>query len=406
MRGRILLALTTVAALTALIVGLIVDLSTQRDLTARSRDAIRARLSAAAELYDSGGRLFPGAQLGTAGVPEAVVAAIGPSREVTFDDGRGTMWGAYLMTDKQVVVVRQSLDPNAKALNELRRNVALASLAAIALAIGVGWLLAERLSVRLRRAADVATRVAGGELAARVGDRHGDEVGRLATAMDAMAVELGGVIERERQFSANVAHDLRTPVQALVSAGELLGDGRPQQLMRDQVQRLRGLTEDLLEVFRLDAGQEVADMEVHQSDTLARATFTRAADGVELTVTAGAPVWCDRRRVERVLGNLLVNAERHGAPPITLNVDGRTLTVRDHGRGFADGAAPLVTDPITGAVRSTTGGLGLAIASRQAALLGAELTFVNARDGGAVATLRLAAPPDDEHAGPETVATD
>lgn len=402
MRGRILLALATVATLTALIVGVIVDIGTQRDLTARSRDAIRARLSAAAELYDSGGRLFPGAQLGTAGVPEPVVAALGPSREVTFDDGRGTMWAAYSMVDNQVVVVRQSLAPNAQAISRLRRNMALASLAAIAFAILVGWLLAQRLSLRLRRAADVATRVAGGELTARIGDSHGDEVGRLATAMDAMAAELGGVIERERQFSANVAHDLRTPVQALVSAGELLGDGRPEQLVRDQVQRLRALTEDLLEVFRLDSGQELADLATHQSEDVARAAAARSAVAAEIRVIESAAVWCDRRRVERVLANLLSNAERHGAPPVTLTVERRTLTVRDHGRGFADGAAPLVTDPVTGSTRSATGGLGLMIAARQAALIGGELTFANAPDGGAVVMLSLATPPDDVRADHET----
>lgn len=97
----------------------------------------------------------------------------------------------------------------------------------------------------------------------------------------------------------------------------------------------------------------------------------------------------DRRRLERVLGNLIANAHKHGRPPVVLTLDGPVVTVRDHGPGFPD---YLLTG---GPQRFRTEGggkghgLGLTIAVGQSAVIGAELVLVNAEDGGAEARLTL-----------------
>ena len=122
---------------------------------------------------------------------------------------------------------------------------------------------------------------------------------------------------------------------------------------------------------------------------LAERVAAHASGDTEVRVVEDAWVETDRRRLERVVGNLVANAHKHGAPPVVLTVEGPVVTVRDHGDGFPD---YLLTE---GPQRfrtsgSTKGhGLGLTIAAGQAEVLGARLEFENAPDGGALAVLRL-----------------
>ncbi|MYW16076.1 two-component sensor histidine kinase, partial [Streptomyces sp. SID2955] len=97
----------------------------------------------------------------------------------------------------------------------------------------------------------------------------------------------------------------------------------------------------------------------------------------------------DRRRLERVLGNLVANAHKHAAPPVVVTVDGPVVTVRDHGSGYPDYLVAHGPQRFRTEGGAKGHGLGLTIALGQAEVLGATLTFANAADGGAVATLRL-----------------
>ncbi|WP_308401426.1 ATP-binding protein [Streptomyces sp. AP-93] len=119
-------------------------------------------------------------------------------------------------------------------------------------------------------------------------------------------------------------------------------------------------------------------------------TRTGLPTEVEVAEQAGSAE-TDPRRLERIVANLVVNAHRHGDTPVRVTVEGRTVVVRDHGPGFP--ADLLLAGPRrfhTGrAERGAGHGLGLTIALGQARVLGAELRFANAPDGGAVATLRL-----------------
>jgi signal transduction histidine kinase len=122
-----------------------------------------------------------------------------------------------------------------------------------------------------------------------------------------------------------------------------------------------------------------------------------AAPEARVSLVRDAHVTTDPRRLERILGNLLANAARHGRPPVEVRVDGRRIRVRDHGPGFpeqllADGLSRFRTGSDD---RSQRGhGLGLTIAAGQARVLGARLTFRNvtpdeAGGTGAVAVLWL-----------------
>jgi signal transduction histidine kinase len=255
------------------------------------------------------------------------------------------------------------------------------------------------MSRRLRRAATAARKVADGDTRVRVreaigGRRVRDETDELARAVDAMADALQLRLEAERRVTADIAHELRTPVTGLVTAAELLPPGRPAELVRDRVRALRTLVEDVLEVARLDGAAEQADLQEVSLGDFVRRRVQMLAPDAKVIVDEDAVVQTDPRRLERILGNLLVNAARHGGPVIEVVVDGTFLRVRDHGPGFP--SALLLEGPSrfrTGTPSRTGGhGLGLTIATGQARVLGARLTFRNAPDtdgGGAVAQLLL-----------------
>lgn len=99
----------------------------------------------------------------------------------------------------------------------------------------------------------------------------------------------------------------------------------------------------------------------------------------------------DPRRLDRILANLVINAHRHGKPPVEVTVDATTVVVRDHGAGFPDSL--LAEGPqrfrTSAAERGRGHSLGLTVATGQARVIGASLAFSNAADGGGVATLRL-----------------
>ncbi|NEB77540.1 HAMP domain-containing histidine kinase, partial [Streptomyces sp. SID14478] len=221
-----------------------------------------------------------------------------------------------------------------------------------------------------------------------------DEVAELAHAVDTMAASLQKRIEAEQRFTADVAHELRTPLTGLHTAAELLPPGRPAELVRDRVGALRTLTEDLLEVARLDAHAEEPNLDVHPLGPLVE----RAVNGVgpvcvlRCDTDSGLSfVRTDARRLERILANLVTNARRHGAEPIEVTVRGTTVVVRDHGPGFPE---ELLRDGprrfLTGAVERGQGtGLGLTIALGQAAAIGATVALRNGSAGGAVASVSL-----------------
>ena len=156
----------------------------------------------------------------------------------------------------------------------------------------------------------------------------------VAGALDGMASSLQRKLLSEQRFTADVAHELRTPLTGLHAAAELLPPGRPTELVRDRVAALRTLTEDLLEISRLDAGRERLELDAEPLVALAERVVRASGTGTEVRVVRATRVETDRRRLERVLGNLVANAHRHGAGPVVLTVDGPVVTVRDHGAGY------------------------------------------------------------------------
>ncbi|MFD7055895.1 sensor histidine kinase [Streptomyces mirabilis] len=268
------------------------------------------------------------------------------------------------------------------------------SLLALAVVLPATALSMELPTRRLRRVARTARRIAAGDLDARtnMGSRTRDEINAISATVDAMGDSLRERIATEQRFTADVAHELRTPLMGLVTSAGLLPEGEATDLVRGRARVLRDLVEDLLEISRLDADAErpqsrpvdLAEL-VEESAVKTGVTARVSAHGTPLAET-------DPRRLDRIIANLVVNADRHGAGPVEITVTKATITVRDHGPGFpADLLAHGPQRFRTGVAERGRGhGLGLTIACGQAKVIGATLDFANhPEDGGAVAVLRL-----------------
>ncbi|MFD9319049.1 ATP-binding protein [Streptomyces sp. NPDC060053] len=400
--------ITVMCCALAALLGVLVHVSVTNQTVGQARDLALSRLKDATAAFEAGDTLGWGASLDPPGLPGSLrtLAVAGERGTMVADhQGRPTMWAAGPADGARALAVPVDYSQSARTIEALDTAILWSSVLAIGATLLVGAVAVTRVTRRLHTTAQVARRITAGDLDARVDDprtkepgRPQDEVGAVAVALDSMASSLQGKLLSEQRFTADVAHELRTPLTGLHAAAELLPPGRPTELVRDRVAALRTLTEDLLEISRLDTGREMLELDAEELGALAARVVRTAeasdasgasATGTEVTVVRDARVETDRRRLERVLGNLLANAHRHGRSPVVLTVDGPVVTVRDHGDGYPE---YLVTH---GPQRFRTEGgakghgLGLTIAVGQAEVLGARLTFANTPDGGAVATLTL-----------------
>ncbi|WP_055601897.1 sensor histidine kinase [Streptomyces aureus] len=312
------------------------------------------------------------------------------------------LWAAMPIEGDRVLVARTDMSTEVRGLQLLDRSIITAVLAALAVIVPLAALATEPINRRLRHGSRTARAIADGDLDARIGTpgRARDEITDMSAAMDTMAETLQRKLENERRFTADVAHELRTPLMGLSTAAELLPQGdEAAELVRDRALALNALVEDLLEVSRLDAGAERARADAVPLGELVADVVDRTGTQTLVTVRDAAVVQTDARRVERIVVNLVTNAHRHGALPVEVTVTGTRIVVGDHGPGFP---AVLLDE---GPQRFRTGssargrghGLGLTIALGQAEVLGARLAFANTPGAGATATLDLPPTPPETH---------
>lgn len=313
-------------------------------------------------------------------------------------------------------------------LAQLRNILIVAGVTLAVLGAIAGYLLARGLVRPVRRASKAAVRMSQGDLAIRLPTGE-DEFGILASSFNRMAENLQAKMldleagqARERRFVADVAHELRTPVSALVGEASLLKTrletnptacppevSRLVSMVTTDINRLRQLVDDLLEISRLEAQAAETVIEpvaIHSfADQLLRAHSW--SDDVVLSASPPSDhlvVLADRRRLERIIVNLVDNALHHGAPPVTLNIStGQTqqgeaivqVAVTDAGPGIPPEHLPYIFDRFYKAdpsrASSRGSGLGLAIARENARLLGGDLTAANVPGGGARFVLTLPA---------------
>ncbi|MFF3214839.1 sensor histidine kinase [Streptomyces sp. NPDC002886] len=403
LRWKIAMTTTAVCCAVAAALGILVHNVVARQLVGEVRKDVDRELDYALSQYEYGTAHGDGnSALDPPGLPAPLrdLVARGLTGSMTgTHDGKPVMWAAG-PADGKPLAVWVPYDSTRTRLREIDAAILVSAVLAAGVVALAGIFLAGRISRRLATTAAVARRISAGDLDARVGfpaDAEGprtrtrDEVRDVAQALDSMAASLQARLEAEKRFTADVAHELRTPLTGSLAAAALLPEGRPKEMINDRLGALHLLTEDLLEISRLDSGVERADLARVE---LGRAVERAAASTrlpVAVRIERDAVVLTDRRRLDRILANLLVNAHKHGRPPIEVTVTGPLVTVRDHGPGYP---AELIEQ---GPRRFRTGdpgrgrghGLGLTIAAGQAEALEIELRFSNAPDGGAVTTLLL-----------------
>ena len=315
----------------------------------------------------------------------------------------------------------------AAALTRLGQALVVGGVVLVALAALAARGIARRVLHPVAAASRAAGAIAAGDLSARLPVESGDEFGAWAESFNRMAASLEGSIaglqearDRERRFVADVSHELRTPLTALVGEAGILKEHldslppearRMGELLAADTARLRTLVEDLLEVSRLDAGSEATSLTEFDAAALTGAVAAARCPQARVEAPGPLPVRSDRRRLERILANLLDNAARHGDGEVTVAVrrDGDCLVVAvaDRGPGVAEQDLERLFERFfkADASRHSAGsGLGLAVARSHARALGGDL--VARRRAGAglefEARVTVAEPLPDGEAGATT----
>ncbi len=354
------------------------------------------------------------AALPSGGIDEAEATVEGEHYLVVGGSPGGTQGSLYFFFSKADLE---------ESLRTFRNVLAGGWVVAVAGAALFGRRVARRTLTPVRAAADAAHALAEGLLDTRLQRQADDEFGawcdsfnNMARALEQKIRDLSRAAEREREFTANVAHDLRTPLTGMSSAASLLEEELPElspaarqvaDLLIADVRRLESLVLELLELARLDVGQEEANVEpLSLVDALRAVVSSWDGDSSVRLVHGEDDVWvlADRARFRRVVSNLLANAVQHGGGRVEVEVrrepERVAIDVLDRGPGLAPGDLDRLFDRFYKGDRARAqkgSGLGLSIAWKNAQLQGGSLEAANREGGGARFTFWLprAAPPDD-----------
>jgi heavy metal sensor kinase len=344
----------------------------------------------------------------------------------TFFDRELTVWGdpepsrilATPAGDGLVLVVAVPVDDQRDALSRLAALLWIGGPLALALTVGVTWLLVGATLRPVDAMRSEADAISASELGRRlpVPDTR-DEVARLGETLNEMLGRLERAHERERRFVDDASHELRTPLSNLKAELDLaLRRSRTaEELERalrsasEETDRLARLADDLLVLARADRGRlpvrrepvEIARLVAGSVEAFAAAATDRGVE-IEVLVSDALTAEVDELRMRQALGNLLENALRHtpSGGRVTIEAGRRDgalrIEVRDTGEGFPSGSLPGVFEafarPDPSRTRSEGGaGLGLAIVRAVAEAHGGTVEAENASSGGAAVVLTIPA---------------
>ena len=372
------------------------------------------------------GQLAGATNLGRASITEADITRLLASGAVSKQEmvagqqvlveGRPTRVGGIVLLQRRADAIAQG--------DAVIGRVWIALLIGVVLAIGLGIVVAQRISRPLRRTALAAEALAQGRRDVAVTPQGPVEVAEVGAAVNTLASALSHSEARQREFLLSVSHELRTPLTAIAGYAESLQDGVVPSdqasavgaVMLVEAQRLNRIVADLLDLARLGAQEfriDLADVDLTELAAAAAQVWSDRcrAVGVEFRLEAPAiPVWChtDPSRLRQILDGLLENALRVTPPgaPIVLSVRTEAelqtvlLEVRDGGPGLTDADLAVAFERSVlyeryRGVRQVGTGLGLAIVDGLTHRLGGTVEAGHSVEEGARFTVRLPA------AGPE-----
>lgn len=303
-----------------------------------------------------------------------------------------------------------------RLIQRLNNVSLLAGAVALVIALVLALVIGNWLATPLQRLEQAARRMAGGDLSQRVEAKGQDELATLGQSFNTMAASLQESENRRQAMTADIAHELRTPLAVQRAQLEAMQDGvypltvENLQVALDQNAMLARLVEDLRTLALADARvlkleRVRVDLKQLTADVLARFQPAALERSIEMALFNASEPDCpkvagDPLRIEQILNNLLANALRHtpegGKIELSITCQARyvQLCVHDSGAGIAESALPHLFERFYRADRGRSReqggtGLGLAIARQLAELMGGELTAENHPQGGAQFTLRL-----------------
>jgi two-component system OmpR family sensor kinase len=310
----------------------------------------------------------------------------------------------------EVIVYSTKVSDIVRIVSIVRQKILVAGGIALLLALIGGYLVARWLALRVKRLELAAEQVAAGDFEHPIPVDSSAELGQLAVAFNDMQRQLAQLESARKKFIATASHELRTPLFSLGGFVELLEDDeldadtrrRFLEQVRDQVERLRKLSVDLLDLSRLEAGSLELRPEQVDLGELTRSvsgefepTLAQHDSHLELRLAARTlEANCDPVRVAQIMRILIDNALTHTPPGTRIVVTaGRNngfvrLAVRDDGDGIERRSMPRIFEPFFTADDAQGSGLGLAIASELAERMSGRLT-VSSAPGNTVFTLEI-----------------
>lgn len=254
------------------------------------------------------------------------------------------------------------------------------SMLAIGVTVACWWPLLRGLTRSLGRMEHATSQIAEGRFATRLDIERADEVGRLSASIERMAARLGALVNGQKRFLGDTAHELRSPLGRMQVALEILDTRVPAperayvQDLKDDVEALSRLTDDLLQYARAELADRtvtMATVDVAQAVARAIARESHAGARFDVRVPAGLTIQADPGLFDRAVANLLRNAVKYAGDAAAVEVDAHrdatatVITVADSGPGVAPESLERIFDPFFRedvARNRKTGGVGLGLA--------------------------------------------
>ena len=297
-----------------------------------------------------------------------------------------------------------SLDETASTLTSLGIILFGASVLATGTGAALGWWASRRALLPLTEVGSAAQGIAGGRLDTRLEAANDPDLARLTESFNEMAQALETRIARDEQFASDVSHELRSPLMTLSASIEVLKArkddlderaGSALDLLVADVARFEQLVNDLLEISRLEAGAAELDLDpVDPSELVLHAVGAATSIAVPVQYdeeVAGTRILVDKRRMERVVANLLDNAAKYagGATGVRVSLaeDRVRIVVEDEGPGVPEEVRQKIFDRFARgaeAGRRTKDrgvGLGLALVAEHVRLHGGQVWVEDRQDG-------------------------
>lgn len=279
-----------------------------------------------------------------------------------------------------------------------------ASLVTTLAGAALGWWASRRALRPLTGVSTAAMALAAGRLDTRLEASEDPDLRPIAASFNDMAQALQDRIERDARFASDVSHELRSPLMTLAASIEVMDNQRNDlpdrskaalDLMVGDIERFQQLIEDLLEISRFDAGVVRLELEeVHLAELVMQAVSHSTDTDVPVELDAelaGVVVQADKRRIVRVIANLIDNAAKHGGGATSVSLrqvdDGVQIAVEDRGEGVPEEDRDLIFDRFNrggaaGRRGSSDGvGLGLALVAEHVHLHGGKVWVEGRGDG-------------------------